>query len=316
MSSFLFGLLSVAAATIVWGLQFPVAADVFITVDPFFITSIRYLLASLILFLFIFFLKNEEFSLRGRFNLRVFSIGIIGMGLSPILVFWGISMSTAEQAAIIVATQPSIAVIIHWGFLKKKPAAFVLICTAIAFLGVLLVITKGKTDFMAQQNTLFGNMITFAGASMWVIYSIETSKWDGLRSRDLTLLTMLPGTFFIVSLTALLGYLGFAKAPEVSDLTNVGWEIFYLSIVGVLFGMVAWNHGNQRIGALNSTLFINLIPIAAFGMRAFEGQTYLFIEIFGAFLVILALVLSNFYNRLVLKGTLKSPMQKAEEVEK
>ena len=151
---------------------------------------------------------------------------------------------------------------------------------------------------------------------MWVIYSIETSKWDGLRSRDLTLLTMLPGTFFIVSLTALLGYLGFAKAPEVADLTNVGWEIFYLSIVGVLFGMVAWNHGNQRIGALNSTLFINLIPIAAFGMRAFQGQTYLFIEIFGAFLVILALVLSNFYNRLVLEGKLKSPMQKAEEGEK
>ena len=41
------------------------------------------------------------------------------MGLSPILVFWGISMSTAEQAAIIVAMQPSIAILIHWCVLKK-----------------------------------------------------------------------------------------------------------------------------------------------------------------------------------------------------
>ena len=101
-----------------------------------------------------------------------------------------------------------------------------------------------------------------------------------------------------------------AEVPHISDLTNVGWEIFYLSVVGVLFGMVAWNHGNQRIGALNSTLFINLIPVAAFGMRSFQGQTYLFIEIFGAFLVILALVLSNFYNRGVVEGVLKFFKQK------
>ena len=51
MNSFVIGLVSVAAATIVWGLQFPVAADVFVKVDPFFITSIRYLLASSLLFL-------------------------------------------------------------------------------------------------------------------------------------------------------------------------------------------------------------------------------------------------------------------------
>ena len=310
MNSFVFGLISVAAATIVWGLQFPVAADVFVKVDPFFITSIRYLLASSLLFLCMVLFKSKHFLFRNFFKARVWSIGIIGMGLSPILVFWGISMSTAEQAAIIVATQPSIAILIHWCVLKKRPATFVLICTVMAFVGVLLVITKGTVTFMDQEQSVFGNFVTFAGASMWVIYSIETSKWSDLRSWDLTLLTMLPGTFLIVSLTALLGMTGLAEVPHISDLTNVGWEIFYLSIVGVLFGMVAWNHGNQRIGALNSTLFINLIPVAAFGMRSFQGHTYLLIEIFGAFLVILALVLSNFYNRGVVEGALNFFKQK------
>ena len=33
MNSFVIGLVSVAAATIVWGLQFPVAADVFVKVN-------------------------------------------------------------------------------------------------------------------------------------------------------------------------------------------------------------------------------------------------------------------------------------------
>ena len=39
-------------------------------------------------------------------------------------------------------------------------------------------------------------------------------------------LTMLPGTFLIVSLTVLLGMTGLAEVPHISDLTNVGWEIF------------------------------------------------------------------------------------------
>ena len=61
MNSFVIGLVSVGAATIVWGLQFPVAADVFVTVDPFFITSIRYLLASSLLFLCLVLLKVNNF---------------------------------------------------------------------------------------------------------------------------------------------------------------------------------------------------------------------------------------------------------------
>ena len=301
-SSFFLGLMSVAAATIAWGLQFPIAADVFIKVDPFYITSIRYLIGSSLLFAVLLCINRGSHIHFGSYAYRASAIGIVGMGLSPVLVFWGISLSTPEQAAIIVATQPTIAILIHWFVFQKRPDSFVLFCVVLAFVGVLLVITKGRLNFSEQKQTLLGNAVTFLGASMWVIYSIETSKWRDWDSLKLTLVTMLPGTLFTVSLTAIIGLFGYAKMPAAEDLMEVGWELLYLSVVGVLLGMVAWNYGNRIIGALNSTLFINLIPVAAFGMRALQGQSYLKVELFGAFLVILALILNNMYARWVVMG--------------
>ncbi len=307
---FFLGLSAVATATIAWGLQFPIAADVFTKVDPFYITSIRYLIGSSLLFGILLCMNGRSLLQFGSYGYRVNVTGIIGMGFSPVLVFWGISLSTPEQAAIIVATQPTIAILIHWFVFQKKPDSFVLFCVFMAFAGVLLVITKGRLNFIEQKQTLFGNAMTFLGASMWVIYSIETSKWRNWDSVKLTLVTMLPGTLFTVLLTAAIGLLGYAKMPTSEDLMEVGWEILYLSVVGVLLGMLAWNYGNRIIGALNSTLFINLIPVAAFGTRALQGQSYLKEELFGAFLVILALILNNMYARWVVMGHSPSFMRK------
>ena len=309
-SSFFLGLLAVATATIAWGLQFPIAADVFEKVDPFYITSVRYLIGSSLLFGILLCINGRSLLHVGAYGYRASVIGIIGMGLSPVLVFWGISLSTPEQAAIIVATQPTIAILIHWLVFQKRPDSFVLFCVFMAFGGVILVITKGQLNFVEQKQTFLGNAVTFLGASMWVIYSIETSKWKDWDSLKLTLLTMLPGTLFTVSLTVIIGLLGYAKMPAVEELMDVGWELMYLSIVGVLLGMLAWNYGNRIVGALNSTLFINLIPVAAFGMRALQGQSYLKAELFGAFLVILALILNNIYVRWIVAGHSPSFMRK------
>ena len=280
-NSFLLGLMSVALATILWGLQFPIASDVFRLVDPFFVTSIRYSVASCLLFPMVYFFGKDDLLGYGLNFRRGVWLGIVGMSLSPVLVFWGISLSTAEQSALIVAMQPTIAVLIYWFLLGTRPAPFVLGCVGLAFIGVLLVITKGQLNFSERPQVLLGNLMTFAGAACWVVYSIEAPKLQNWDLWKVTLLTMVPGTIFTIILTLVLVSLGVVQSPVVEEVFEIGWELFYLSVVGVLFGMLAWNFGNQRIGALNSTLFVNLIPVAAFGMRALQGQEYHSIELFG-----------------------------------
>jgi drug/metabolite transporter (DMT)-like permease len=61
--------------------------------------------------------------------------------------------------------------------------------------------------------------------------------------------------------------------------------------------MLAWNFGNQRIGPLNATLFINFMPVMTFGFRSLQGYQFSKVELLGAGLVVAALVANNVYLR-------------------
>lgn len=63
--------------------------------------------------------------------------------------------------------------------------------------------------------------------------------------------------------------------------------------------MICWNAGNQRIGALNSMLMLNLVPIVVFAIGYLRGQRFSPAELTGAALVIGALVANNLYLRRV-----------------
>ena len=75
------------------------------------------------------------------------------------------------------------------------------------------------------------------------------------------------------------------------------WELSYLCFAGVLLSMLAWNFGNQRIGPLNATLFINFMPVVTFAFRALQGAQFALTELIGAGLVVVALVANNLYLR-------------------
>jgi drug/metabolite transporter (DMT)-like permease len=65
----------------------------------------------------------------------------------------------------------------------------------------------------------------------------------------------------------------------------------------VLAAMILWNAGNQRVGALNAMLMLNLMPVIVFAIRFAQGERFLPVELAGAGLVIGALIANNLYLR-------------------
>ncbi len=92
---FVIGLAAALLAVVLWGIQLPIAKDAFVSVDPFFLTTVRYLVAGLCLALTLVALEGPA-ALRydGRWW-RASGLGAIGMCASPMLVFLGMSMSRA-----------------------------------------------------------------------------------------------------------------------------------------------------------------------------------------------------------------------------
>ena len=294
---FLIGLIAVTATVCVWGIQLPVAKDAFAILDPYHMTSIRYALAS-VLMIVILLIREGQGAV--RYDDHAFSasaLGVLGMCGSPLLVFLGMALSRAEHAAVIVALQPSIAAIALWSLRGVRPQNFTLACIATAFFGVVLVVTKGEVLFVETQRELFGDILVFFGAACWVAYTIGTSRLAGWSIWRITVLTLLPGAIATALVTETLVLMDHLEHPTQEQLFNVRWELSYLTFIGVLFALLAWNFGNRRIGPQNSTLLINLLPVSTFTYRASQGHRFESIELVGCGLVVAALVTNNLYLR-------------------
>ena len=295
--SFFIGLIAVVTAVSVWGIQLPVAKDAFAVVDLFHLTSIRYAVPVLIMLPVLALLEGREsLSYRGA-AVPAVVLGVIGMCGSPMLVFIGMAMSRAEHAAVIVALQPSIAAVALWLLRGLRPANFTIGCMSLALLGVVLVVTKGNIIFVDSLRQLVGDVLIFIGAACWVVYTMGTSRFAGWSTWRITVLTMIPGAVATVIVTEILVFSGHIQTPSSAQLLEVGWEISYLTFIGVVFAILAWNFGNRRIGPQNSTLLINLLPVSTFVFRAVQGYRFEWIEIVGAALVVMALVANNLYLR-------------------
>jgi drug/metabolite transporter (DMT)-like permease len=74
-------------------------------------------------------------------------------------------------------------------------------------------------------------------------------------------------------------------------------ELVYLSLVGGVMAVLAWNAGIGILGPANGVLFINLLPITAFAIGVAQGHRFGASEIAGVLMVIGALVINNVATR-------------------
>ncbi len=295
--SFVAGLAAALLAAITWGLQFPVAKDVFAQVDSFHVTAVRYLGALSVLIPILLWREGRQaFSYQGL-GFKVASLGGLGMSLSPFISFYGISLAGAERAAVVVALQPTLMAITQWALYKRRPSRFTLLCMAIAFSGVVTVVTRGEAAPAAARAGIIGSLMVLGGGGCWVYYTLGTERLTGWSVWRITVLTMIPGACCSIVVIAALIALGWLDPPGLANYQAVGWDLAFLSFFGVAIGMLAWNFGNRRIGPLNSMLLTNMMPVAAFSYRAWQGYEFSTRELVGAGLVIGALVANNIYLR-------------------
>jgi drug/metabolite transporter (DMT)-like permease len=294
------GTLAILFAALVWGGQLPLSKWAFAYMDSFSVTAVRYLVPTLCLLAALVLRegwKSVSFRAPNSAPGRTFLIGLSGMCASPTLVFTGLMFTRPEVAAIIIATQPTLAALALWALRGKRPSGFTLVCVAVAFTGVVMVVTRLDPTALPHGRELAGDVMVLCGALAWVVYTISCERFSHWSSLRVTAMTMLPGAIGNAVMMGLAIWLGIARWPQTSDLITIAPSLAFLSFVGVLAAMMAWSFGQKRIGTLNSVLFVNLIPVVAFTVGFLSGKRFSPVELLGASLVICALIANNVYQR-------------------
>jgi drug/metabolite transporter (DMT)-like permease len=291
------GVLIMLMTVLIWGAMFPVAKAALQTLDAFWMSSIRYGAAAL-LFVAILCWREGIAALRyrGRF-LRASFFGVMGFSGFSILVFVGLGRSRPEHAAIIMALQTPIAAFAHWVLKGTRPAGFTLVCIAAAIAGVFMVITKGDLGNTFSGGTFTGDLLIFLGAMSWIVYTIGAVSFPGWSALRFTTLTALPGAAGIFVITGIATMTGYVSVPAAATVVSIGWELAYLALFTAVLAVLFWNMAIGYLGALNTMLLGNLVPVVTFAIRILQGHRFEAIELAGAGLVVAALIANNLYLR-------------------
>jgi drug/metabolite transporter (DMT)-like permease len=167
----------------------------------------------------------------------------------------------------------------------------------VAIGGVLTVVTKGDLAHAFEGGSLLGDLLVFLGAVSWVIYTMAGQHFSGWSPLRMTVLTCIPGTIGLIAVNAFTVGMGYSALPTLEQIWSVKWQLAYFVVFTVVLGVLGFNNGVRYLGALNTMLMLNLIPIIVFAIEAALGRSFSAVELGGAAIVIGALAANNLYLR-------------------
>jgi drug/metabolite transporter (DMT)-like permease len=282
-------------AALSWGAMFPIAASALHRIDPFPLTAIRYGVAVPV-FLALLVAAEGRKALRteGR-GLELFALGSLGFAGFNLLSYLGLEQTRPQDAALIVAAQPLLTVLVLWLTARQTPAKATLAAMAVALAGVALVISRGHPSNLAHGSG--GDLMILAGAIGWVFYTLGARRFAGFSPLRYTALTATGGTVTILLATAAITATGAEALPDLGDVGATWLQIVFVIFAGGVIAVIAWNEGIRRLGPANGALFINLVPVVAFAVAIGQGYRPGGYELAGAALTVTALVAANLAGR-------------------
>lgn len=301
----LWGVFLALLASISWGAMFPVANHSFKYIDSFYFTIFRYIPVALILIIILLVKEGKEaFHTDGR-GFYVWFFGTMGFTIYNLFIFWGQEMlgeTGTLLASIMESLSPMVSVLIIWMLSRRRPSAFTLFSIGIAFLGVVLVVTNGDLGFLSNlHKQLFPLGILFFGIVGWVVYTMGGGRfpdWSILRYSTLTLTYGIVTTTGIVFLTTLFGLV---EAPKIDAIYAVRYDMIFMVIFPGVIALLGWNEGVRILEPINSLLFLSFVPVTTLVIGYVQGYNLTLYDVVGTAFIVLALLLNNIYQRILLR---------------
>lgn len=292
----------IAAAS--WGAMFPVAHSAFNYIDPFYFTIIRYGAVTLILVILLLWKEGKRaFKFEGK-GLLLWFYGTMAFAVYNLFIFWGENLlgePGVMTASIMESLMPMISIIIGWALYRRNEHPFTLVCVLVAFVGAILVITKGDIQsFIQGTKQIIPALLILVAVIGWVVYTMggkKFSHWSVLRYSTLSCLL---GTMTAIVVTAGTTLAGYTPIPSADNLMPVLPHLLFMIIFPGLIALLGWNLGVSILSPLNGLLFINFVPITTLVISFFQGNQVTLFDVTGTALIILALLANNLFIRMSL----------------
>jgi drug/metabolite transporter (DMT)-like permease len=275
-------------AVAVWASTFINIKVVLLQLPPNTIALLRFLVASLIMGLYM--LCTRQPAIRRQDWWRLAACGLTGVTLYNFLQNQGLRYAGAIDAAILAAMAPVFIALLAWALLRERIFRVQVLGIAIALAGSVLVATNGDlAGFALNPLRLYGDFLILLTGLAWAIYSILVKTLlERYPATTVLAYTTFAGTLFLLPLSLTELPINFAAV------TLSGWlNIIYLGLFASAMAYLIWNLALGQVPAVTAGAYIYLIPVLTAAMSTFYyGKWPDFYTIAGGLVVLLGTYLT------------------------
>lgn len=272
--------LAMMAVVLVWGLSFVSSKSVFNAGFPPMTTAlVRFSLASLILFP-LHRKLHPEITVGRTQRLPLALSGLFGVSLYFVFENWGIKLSSASSAALIIGAIPVFVALAEHLFFHNRVTWYQGAGIAVSLGGVYLLV-QGSGG--RSPNMLAGNLLMLGACLSWVVYNILSRNLQkSFPGISLVAYQSLAGTLYLVPLALLESGSWLAGGGPA-----VWLNLLYLSLLCSAAAYFLYLYALRQLGAVVVSTYINLIPLAgALGGVIILGERLTGLQVAGGAVVL------------------------------
>jgi drug/metabolite transporter (DMT)-like permease len=223
-------------------------------VAPLPFAALRFVFAGLVLWA-ILRLFDPKGGLRREDFWAMAGLGLVGVALNNVAFTFGVSMTSASNTALVVATAPLWGMLLGFALGWERPSLKGVFGVGLALLGVAVIVYRGLGS---GATSLTGDLLVMAAAACWGSYAVLSlpllKRYSPLAVAGYS---MFFGGLAVLPLASLDLF-----SMDWGTVSAGGWAAFaYSALVVAAFGFVSWQRGVSRIGANRMLVYQYLVTL-------------------------------------------------------
>ena len=246
-------LLSTMTGIMLWSTSFVATKMAYESFSPLTLGACRFIIASLALTMLVRIWGG--FIIPPAKDLLLLSVsGLLGITLYFAMENIGVNMTSASNAALIVASYPAITILLERCCYGISISWVKGVGIALAAIGVYII--SISTSDAGGERQLLGNIILIATGIVWALYNFATrSVINKYPAITVSFYQTIAGTIAFIPLAAI-------EYPEWRLPSTQSWLVLlYLGLFCSVAAFMLYNYGLRRLSAGAAVTLMNLVPV-------------------------------------------------------
>ena len=276
-----------------WGGTFVAGRILAENLHPLTASSLRFILASVMLLLAILVRDKSLPGLSSKQWGAMALLGMTGVFAYNIFFFTGLQAVEAGRASMIIAVNPVITSLVAILFLGERSSLLRTIGMILSVSGALLVISRGHPASFFQGDLRGIGALHIVGCVLsWSAYTLIGKRLlKNLEPLVAVAYSCSLGAVFLSVVAVFNGHL-----PEIKELNAISAAcLFYFAFFGTTLGFIWFYDGVKKLGAAQAAMYVNLVPVSGVLLGVLIlGEELSSSLIFGGLLVFAGLYCINY----------------------